>query len=66
MLETGKYEKQRMVRETGNIGKWAATLNRVAREGLTEMVTLEPTVEGDERVRNEVIWRRHSYAKAMM
>ena len=43
-----------------------ATLNRVVREGLTEMVTLEPTVEGDERVRNEVIWRRHSYAKAMM
>lgn len=63
MLGAGKYEKQRMVRETRNVGKEATTLSRVVR--VTEMVTLEPTVEGNERVRHEVIWRRHSYAKAM-
>lgn len=42
-----------------------ATLTRVVRGGLTEMVTLEPRLEGDERVSLEVIWRRYCYEKAM-
>lgn len=64
-LEADKYEKQRMVGETGNVGREVATLNRVVMGDLTEMVTLEPRLEGDERVSYEVIWRRHCYAKAM-
>lgn len=39
--------------EIGNVGREAATLNRVVRENLTEKVSLEPIFEGDERMSHD-------------